>query len=192
MEGGASFFAPPAARLEVLLPGVDGSLALAESSSAAFLEPSGRLCPQGAFRHEPSGVCALCPRGRFGDSNALVSAGGCSECPAGTYRATAGGRTQRDCANCTAGRFASSPGAEACGGRCPLGKHSSLSGAVDAASCAACPKGYRSAQCDRRDNSRQAARARERSKRLKVAASRRSTSQMASPPCDDLLDADLD
>lgn len=189
VDGGTTLFAPPEARLNVLLSG--GEAAVVES---ATLEPSGHLCPQGSYRDQRRAVCAPCPRGRFGDSNSLVSAGACTECPAGTFRATPGGKTRMDCANCTAGRFSSSPGAEACGGSCPLGKHSSYSGAIDASSCKSCPRGYRSPQCNRRDNSKQAARARERAKRLKIAASRRSRSQMASPPCDDLLltDADFD
>lgn len=57
----------------------------------------------------------------------------------GKYRDAVGGRTVLDCTNCTSGRYASQGGAEACGGQCPLGKHSSVSGASDKSSCSKCP-----------------------------------------------------
>jgi len=160
--------------------------------SSVFIAPDAPS--PGSFRDEHTGLCETCPRGRFGDSNALTSSAGCTECPPGKFRDAVGGRTALDCTNCTAGRYASSPGAEACGGTCPLGKHSTLAGARDGAACSFCPKGYRSEQCDRKDNSRQAKRQRERAKRERIKRSRQDAARsQAASTCevDYLLSSDL-
>jgi len=156
-------FAPVGARLGLLI-----ASNAAAAQAQGNLAPMGDLCPQGSFRDEQTSKCQDCPRGRFGDSNSLASAEQCSECPAGKSRAAVGGRTLLDCTNCTAGRYASQGGAEACGGQCSLGKHSAVSGATDKGPCAKCPSGYRSEQCDRKDNSKQAKRTREREKRARI------------------------
>lgn len=165
-------FAPVDARLALL---VESNAAAASAQSN--LIPLGNLCPQGSFRDERTRKCHDCPRGRFGDSNSLTSAEQCVECPAGKFRGGVGGKTVLDCSNCTAGRYASQPGAEACGGECPLGKYSSVTGATDRTSCVKCPQGYRSEQCDRKDNSKQAKRAKEREKRERLRRVRDSARQ---------------
>jgi hypothetical protein len=172
----------PTARAEL----ADGSPAARSVARGARLAADGgSLCPQGKYRDEPSTLCADCPRGRFGDSNALRSALDCSECPAGRFLDWAGARTVLDCRNCTAGRFASSLGSTECGGACALGKHSIVGGATDRVGCVKCPRGYHSDQCDRKDKSRQARRLRERELRESIRRNRQDSgrAQMAAADC---------
>jgi hypothetical protein len=144
----------------------------------------------GQFRDEQTSTCIKCPRGRYGDSNILTSGFECTECPAGKFLDTPGGKTIYDCMNCTAGRYSSQPGASECGGACPIGKFSNYGGAYDNSWCLPCPKGYRSEQCDRKDNSKQAKRMRERDKRMRIKRSRQDAArtQSRSGSCADIVE----
>jgi len=165
-------YSPPDARMEMLIDGTQNSI-----QQEANIEPSGHKCPQGSFRDEHTSTCNKCPRGRYGDSNILTSGDMCQECPAGKYIDIAGGKTIYDCINCTAGKFSSQSGASECGGTCPLGKFSNYNGAYDNSWCIPCPRGYRSPQCDRKDNSKQAKRKKERDKRNRIKNSRQDSAR---------------
>jgi hypothetical protein len=168
-------FSPPEARMDMLIDGSQKTI-----QKEANIEPSGHLCPQGHFRDEHTATCHKCPRGRFGDSNDLTSGDMCQECPAGKYLDIIGGKTIIDCMNCTAGKYSSQPGASECGGSCPIGKFSNYNGAYDNSWCIPCPKGYRSEQCDRKDNSKQMKRQRERDKRNRIKRSRQDAARTQS------------
>lgn len=105
--------------------------------------------------------------------------------PAGKYSDRTGGRTVIDCSNCTAGKWTLAraslevSGETACTGVCPLGKFGAVSGAKnnEEANCRRCPPGYRSEQCDRKENAHQIKRANDRERKLRLLRARQQSRQ---------------
>jgi len=93
--------------------------------------------------------CKFCPRGKYGETDGLMTSSCTSLCPKGRYRDTQGAITKSDCWLCPPGKVGDEDGllTSECNGNCPSGYYSDVAGITDAEDCKVCPRGYRGWQC---------------------------------------------
>ena len=108
-------------------------------------------CPRGSYRslglHDTE--CTLCPRGRYGVSEGLVSAACTALCPTGRYNSVQGATSLDECDFCPPGKFGKTEGLKTsdCSGDCRTGRYASAYGLTTEDDCQTCQPGYRSWSC---------------------------------------------
>ena len=109
-------------------------------------------CPRGTFGDKQAmqnkSTCKDCEAGRYSDVDALPSTGPtivpCKECPRGRWSDVTGVQESGGCKNCNPGKYSTAVAAklESTCTKCSAGTHSATTGLSDPSQCRACPLGF--------------------------------------------------